>query len=198
MSDDTIRVPGYLDPKPPAPATTPTDLRLPVVAGGGDNPDSGPDRNGPHNRDADTTPQLNRPSAAVELTQPVPAIGENRLRTAGNLLRHRGRCCRVLVDRRGCLCVVGALAVAAGIADASLAAFENNEVDEATEAVYEPVSRLPETAHLVDVIRRRHPEYASRTAAPVHTVWYWADRMDDQAVLAVLDEAADSYQQVSA
>lgn len=178
--DDTARIPPYLDAKPPTPATTPTDIPVPpVVAEAGDNPE-------------DTIPPSRRIEAAVELTQPVVAIGGNLLVTAANLLRHRGRTRGQMIDEAGCLCVVGALAVAAG------ATIDNNDYLRTGAAAYEVAADLLETDHLVRLIRERAPRDLHAISDPsIHDVWQWADRLDDDAVLALLDEAADSYQAVA-
>ena len=135
--------------------------------------------------------------AGPDVTQPIELVpDDNLLVTAAKLLRQRGRCRERLIDDTGCMCPVGALAVAAGADPDVMLAWENEEADEETPAVYEPVNSLPETAHLARVIVDSGDENAHycRSTAPVHTVWYWADRSDDAHVLELLDRAADSYQ----
>lgn len=173
--DETLRLPGYV--------AQPTDVPVPaVVAEAGDNAAE---------RNDDTTPPVNRQAAAAELTQPVVAIGGNLLATAANLLRHRGRCREVLIDEAGCLCPIGALAVAAGVPPTW---------DGFAEPCYHTVNKLPETAHLITLIRERAPAARHERRGPsTHDIWWWADReLDDDAVLALLDQAADSYQAVPA
>jgi hypothetical protein len=175
--EETLRLPPYVD----RPAATPTDVAIPD----GDKPD--------------------------DRTQPVAVIqhGElagdvrplNRLDHAVRLLRARGRCVRRLVDARGCMCPVAALAAVSGISPSDVAALQKwldvEPVGDPPTRAYEYVCGLPEAAHLVNVIRGSGTDWISRSELTAQAIWYWADHSTDDEVFGLLDEAADSYQAVA-
>lgn len=172
--NDTARVPPYIDATPAKPGTGAADVNLTKAAAEA------------ADRTADTGPQSRRLEAAVETTQALPAIGENRLATAANLLRHRGTC-RVVHTRDEQLDILAALAAAAG---ANLA----------EDPIFFIAYRLPETGHLAEVIVGDYPDLAGwrDRCGDGPAVYRWWDGTPDDEALGLLDRAANSYQAVSA
>lgn len=127
----------------------------------------------------------------------VVPTGRNLLDRAARLLEKQGQCRGALINANRCLCPLGAIALAAGIAVETLYAWEEDAATENTPPVYLMLRGMPEVAHLADhLIRVLGVEEAPTT---VETVWRWSDTEPNPLnIVATLDETSASYGQVPA